>query len=304
MLWATLAVAGWFAATAAAGKNVCSYNGKEYDDRYPPPKDFTGEYTCKNSDSGKIVLREHHVRGRQDGDYTQYYDRTGEIVESGRYRDGKLDGPMRSYRDGVAYQERNWVRGKLQGVQKEFVKGKLSRLYLVDDNGGRGNGIRFNAKGQPTSLECGSSPIGRQDSDWCGLTGKQSIVTLYDDQGRKCQTVQYLAGKAHGVWKTFKPGTDVLLSETRYENGNALKDGQQQFSRDGTLLVKTTCDDNKTTCTETVYFDGGKEAKTAPSGTAGTSPSRRIITRMGRPNACLFTTATGSGSPVTTTTAR
>jgi antitoxin component YwqK of YwqJK toxin-antitoxin module len=256
------AVALGMTGVARASGNVCFYNGQKHDDRYGKPTDFTGEYTCKDMDTGKLSLREHHVRGLRTGQYTKYDPRSGQVEETGGYRDDKLDGPLRRYRNGVIYLEYVYARGKLQGLQKHFEDGVLSRIYLIDAQGKVDTQLHFNKKKQLTGIDCKTQPIGKDDAVWCGFNGKQSTVTLYDGQGRQRATEQYLAGREHGVFRRFNVATGALISEAHYENGKRLKDGERRFDPKGALLIKTECDGKGAVCTETQLFEDGKQART------------------------------------------
>jgi antitoxin component YwqK of YwqJK toxin-antitoxin module len=247
---------------AQAGGNICLYNGAKLDDRYPAPKDFTGDYSCKDMDSGKVTLREHHVRGLRDGAFSKYESRSGVLEESGTYRADKLEGVFRRYHEGVLQQEWLYVAGKRKGVQKELKDGAVSRIYLIGDDGGVDTSIHLNKSGQLTSLECKTHPIGRQDAVWCGFEGHQSSVTLYDDQGHKRAEEQYLAGKRHGLFRRYNVATGAVIDERSYESGKALKDDERHFDKAGTLLVKTECDPKQpTVCTETALFEEGQKTQ-------------------------------------------
>jgi len=143
---------------ARASRNDCFYNGVALDDRVGPPKDFTGEYTCKDSDTGKVVLRQHQLGGKPDGDYTKYDFKTGEVEETGHYREGKLDGQVRRFKSGVVYIELNYVGGKHQGVQRDFKDGKVSRVYLVTPDGRPDTSYQLNKQGQMTSRGASGPP--------------------------------------------------------------------------------------------------------------------------------------------------
>jgi antitoxin component YwqK of YwqJK toxin-antitoxin module len=270
MICVLLVVAASSAAHAAG--NICFYNGEKLDGRYPAPKDFTGEYSCKDMDSGKVTLREHHVRGLRDGAFSKYESRSGVLEESGSYRADKLEGVFRRYHDGALQDEWIYAAGKRKGVQKEFTGGAVARIYLIGDDGRVDTSIHLNKSGQPTSIECKTRPIGKQDAVWCGFEGHQSSVTLYDDQGHKRAEEQYLAGKRHGLFRRYNVATGAVMEERSYENGKALKDGERVFDRAGALLVKTECDPKQpTVCTETTLFEEGKRPQLV---------TKRIGTRM------------------------
>ena len=268
---------------ARASRNDCFYNGVALDDRVGPPKDFTGEYTCKDSDTGKVVLRQHQLGGKPDGDYTKYDFKTGEVEETGHYREGKLDGQVRRFKSGVVYIELNYVGGKHQGVQRDFKDGKVSRVYLVTPDGRPDTSYQLNKQGQLTSLSCRTRPIGDKDAGWCGFNGKQSTVTLYDEQGRVRATEQYVGGKEHGLFKKLNVATGAVMEESHWENGKHLKAGEQFFNKQGAAVVKTDCDDKRATCTETAYFDGGKQVRTVIVRTGARVVKRTEYYQNGKP---------------------
>jgi antitoxin component YwqK of YwqJK toxin-antitoxin module len=166
-----------------------------------------------------------------------------------------LDGLSRRYRDGVLVGEYTYVGGKRRGLQKSFKDNVLTRIYVADDNERPDGELGFNKNGQLSAITCGTRPIGKQDAAWCGFDGKQSTVVLFDEQGRKRAERQFLGGKEHGVSRTFNVVTGAVLSERRYEGGNALKDGEQHFDPSGTLLSKKVCEPKQpNVCTETTFF--------------------------------------------------
>jgi antitoxin component YwqK of YwqJK toxin-antitoxin module len=246
---------------AHAGGNVCFYGDKKFDDRYAPPTDFTGEHSCKDIDSGHVVLREHLVRGVRNGPYIKYEARSGQIEESGSYRNDERDGLFRSYRDGAVVGEYTYADGKRRGLQKSLSSGVVTRIYVAGDNERPDGELRFNKDGQLSAITCGTRPIGKQDNAWCGFDGKQSTVVLFDEQGRKRAERQFLGGREQGVSRTFNVTTGAVMSERRYENGKALKDGEQHFDRSGTLVSKKVCDPKQpNVCTETSYFPSSQQA--------------------------------------------
>jgi len=242
---------------AAAWGNSCAYNGKPYDDRYPRPENFSGDYTCKTT-TGKIVLREQYVNGLKDGPAIKYISASGEIDETHEYRRGKLHGVLRRYKNGKPYVEFAYVDGKQAGVQKRLEDGVVRRVYFVDDKGRVEGDMSFNKQGQLTTIKCSKRPIGKQDAGWCGLDGKQSTVTLYTEDGKLRATEQYLWGLAHGAFKKFNVAGTVA-QEQQYAKGQPLQGGQREYDRQGKLLVKTDCDDKRSSCTETEFFEDGRQ---------------------------------------------
>lgn len=273
-LLAASIASGATGAQASSG-NICFYNDKK-DDHTDDGKDFTGVYSCKDMETGKPTLSEHRVRGLRDGAFTKYDPRTGAVEESGTYRADKMDGLFRRYRDGVLQQEWIYAAGKREGVQKEFKNGVLSRMYLMDDQGHVDTSVHLNKTGQPTSIECKTRPIGKQDAVWCGFDGHQSSVTLFDEQGRKRAEEQYLAGKRHGLFRRYNVATGAMIEEKSYESGKSVQNGERHFDKSGTLLVKTECDPKQPTlCTDTELFDIGQKPHVVT-----TRLGRKVVKRL------------------------
>jgi antitoxin component YwqK of YwqJK toxin-antitoxin module len=267
-----------------AHADTCLYNGKTHDDRYGELQHFTGEYSCRDSDTKNVTLREHHVDGVQEGEYSRYNARTGQLEEVGTYRHGKRHGVIRRYHNGVQTDELAYVDGEVSGVQKGFREGVLQRVYSIepDRRGGRvDTDFYFNKQGQLTHLHCGQRPIGMKDEVWCGFNGKQSTVTLYDDKGRKSAVEQYLWGKQHGVEQRFNVVTGAMMHEEHYENGRRAG-GSQSFDRQGTMLSKSDCDAARSSCTETQFFEGGKQPREVVVWKAGKTVKRTSYYQNGQ----------------------
>jgi antitoxin component YwqK of YwqJK toxin-antitoxin module len=247
-------------AVASSG-NLVYLNGTKFDDRYSMPEHFTGEYSLRDMDTGKVTHVEHRVDGVAEGEYVDSTP-TGVIQERGAMRHGKRHGLIQRFdRNGKLQRENAYVDGKLQGLQKDYDEGHLSRVYSVDADGLRDADFGFNAKGQLTQLTCGKRPVSGDDAAWCGLGGKRSTVSLYDETGRLRATEQYLWGQADGTFKRFHLKTGQVLSEARYEKGKEVKDGERHFSADGALSSKTDCDEARSSCTETIFFEDQKPQK-------------------------------------------
>lgn len=250
------------AATAFAGGNIKLFNGQQRD--VDPPTRFTGEVAAQDIDTKKISSRAQYVEGVREGPYVEYDLKSGNVIDQGTYHHGKYHGVRRRYGDdGIIRQEYAYSNGELQGVQKSYDDGIVSRVYLmVPGASSPVVDFRLNKKSQLTTLSCGNQAIGKQDAEWCGLDGKQSTVTLYTDDGKVRATEQYLWGQRHGLSQKFNVSTGKVREEERYEHGKRVKDGEKVFDAAGELLIKTDCDDKRNNCTETEFFDGGKDVKT------------------------------------------
>jgi antitoxin component YwqK of YwqJK toxin-antitoxin module len=250
----------WSAAGRAEDRRDCFYNGQKADERLGNPEHFTGMYTCKDGDTGKVVLRQRQVDGVVEGESTRYDARTGKVEEVTHYLHGRAHGTRRQYSDGVLDFEWAYVDGRRAGVQRDMKDGALARVYLMGDGDGQvDTSLSFNKKGQLTSITCGRQAIGPRDFAWCGRDGAQSAVSLYDDQGRLRATEQYQWGRAHGLFRKLDPATGRALSEQRFDKGQSVKDGRRIYDGQGALLLKSDCDEKRSSCTETELFAGGQQ---------------------------------------------
>ncbi len=241
--------------------NNCFYDGQNRDDRKGELTHFTGEFTCKDSDTGVLVLRERHKDGKKDGAYATYDFKTGAIEEEGFYRNDKYQGVRKVYHQGKISEEYAYADGELLGVQKSYDEGKLTRVYLMSGESTPDTELMFNKNGQLTSLKCGASQISVKDATWCGRAGQLSTVSLYSDNGKLVQTEQYLWGKLHGLSRRFSVETGKVRLEERYENGIRLQEGQTVFDSSGTVAAKTDCDQARKKCSDTVFFEDSQKKK-------------------------------------------
>jgi antitoxin component YwqK of YwqJK toxin-antitoxin module len=254
----------WTGVVAAKGQsvNVLYYNGVKFDDRYSKPEHFTGEMSYRDLETGKVTSREQYVNGETNGPFASYRD--GRLEESGTNRHGKRHGVFKRWNNqGMLQDEWMYVDGERLGVQKDHEDGVLKRVYLlIPGKPTADTSLTFNKKGQLTQLQCGQHSIGKQDAEWCGMNGKQSTVSLYTDDGKVSSTVQYLWGKEHGTEKSFDVSTGKVRNEKRYVRGVAQAGGERAYDKSGAMLFKSDCDDQRGSCTETEFFDGGKEVQT------------------------------------------
>jgi antitoxin component YwqK of YwqJK toxin-antitoxin module len=271
--------------TVHASGNLIYYNGTKFDDRYSKPEHFTGEYSMRDMDTGKVTLVERHVDGVAEGPFAKYDSRTGQLEESGTMRRGKRHGLYQRYNNkGKLQDEYTYVDGAQLGVQKSYDDGVLETVYSVTAvRGGRDVSFSFNKKGQLTQLECGTRSIGKDDAAWCGRDGKVSLVTLYDDEGRVRATQQYQWGRLHGMSRRLHVVTGKVMTEAKFVRGVEQKDGQKDFDAQGELRWKSDCDEARAACTETQFFDGGKEVQSRVVFKGGKLFSRTDFFQNGKP---------------------
>lgn len=141
-----------FELTAIEGSNVQhavrkDANGQVVFEGYVLDNKRTGEWLEYNTE-GDIVLIENYVDGLREGISLKLTPR-GQIDMRARYHRGLLHGPWKQYKFGKLIEERNYVRGNLEGVVKtyddhswklkqeaQYREGKLHGYYRYYDDAG------------------------------------------------------------------------------------------------------------------------------------------------------------------------
>lgn len=262
--------------------NYVLYNKKK---ELNEPPAFTGTKTYYDQQTNKMTASYQYSNGEKNGPYREWDARTGELTEEGTFLHDQFNGVRKTYRNGKLQMELVYDKGISSGVQKDYRDGVLARVYLMLKTSDMPDTeLYFNKKGQLTSLQCGAGQIGAKDAEWCGRNGKLNTVTLYDDEGRVSETVQYLWGLQSGVDRKFNVRTGKLMREEHYEKGHLLRDGERHFDKEGNLLSKTDCDNTKKNCTETDYFEDGNQIKQIKSWVDGRVTRETAYYQNGKPS--------------------
>ncbi|MCB9654929.1 MAG: hypothetical protein H6729_12445 [Deltaproteobacteria bacterium] len=255
------------------------YNGAKFDDRYAKPTRFTGELMGRDVETGHITRLEHYVLGVREGPYEERDPRNGALKERGTYRAGKRHGLMQRYdANGALSLEYAYVAGELEGVQKQYEDGILRRVFTTNEQKtGKDTEFCFNRFGQLTYLHCGRAPASAEDAAWCGRSGEQSTVSLYDDEGRLVGSEQYLNGARHGFMRTLSATTGQVIREKWFINGVEQVSGQRNYDAAGSLL-RTTEEAPDGTWTETLFYARDDQERSGPGCTPPTRGQKQTVT--------------------------
>ena len=147
----------------------------------------------------KIASRQHLYQGAADGLYQELTNR-GKIVVEGHYRADVRHGPWKEWTvDGVPTLEQGWKRGKLDGVVRKYIDGKLASEATYRDGKASGNYVEYRA-GKP-------AVTGQFVDD-----RKTGVWTQYDAEDRVVLTATYKDGVLDGPWRQLVGG--VVLAGT------------------------------------------------------------------------------------------
>ncbi|MDZ7845577.1 MAG: hypothetical protein U5L96_01670 [Owenweeksia sp.] len=135
-----------------------------------------------------------------------FYDKEGNKTVEITYEKDAKNGLRKTFKDGVAVKEENFVNDKLQGFTRMYYPtGELKREVPFVDGLEKGDGFEFNKEGRIITLLTYKAGV---------LTKKQRINRT-DDQDQK-----------QGIWMDFYKNRKVK-SEGPYVNG--LKNGYWKF---------------------------------------------------------------------------
>jgi antitoxin component YwqK of YwqJK toxin-antitoxin module len=144
----------------------------------------------------KVATRQRLLRGAADGPYQELTLR-GKVVVEGRYRADQKHGVWKEWTaEGVPTLEQTWKRGKLDGVVKKYIDGKLASEATYRDGKATGRYVEYRA-GRPALT--GQFVDDRKTGAW----------TQYDPEGRVTLTATYKDGVLDGTWRQLIDG-DIL----------------------------------------------------------------------------------------------
>ena len=147
----------------------------------------------------KVATRQHVAQGAADGLYQELTNR-GKLVVEGRYRGDVRHGVWKEWTaDGVPTLEQGWKRGKLDGIVKKFVDGKISTEATYKD--GR-------ATGRYVEYRDGKPAVAGQFAD----DRRTGVWTHHDGDGRVTLIATYKDGVLDGPWHQLVGG--VVLEGT------------------------------------------------------------------------------------------
>jgi antitoxin component YwqK of YwqJK toxin-antitoxin module len=147
----------------------------------------------------KVASREHLYQGAADGLYQELTNR-GKVVVEGHYRNDARHGAWKEWTpDGVPTLEQTWKRGKLDGVVRKYVDGKLATEAVYKDGKASGKYVEYRG-GKPALT--GQFADDRRTGVW----------TQYDAGGHVVLTATYRDGVLEGPWRQLVGG--VVLEGT------------------------------------------------------------------------------------------
>lgn len=151
-------------------------------------------------------------KGLEDGRHEELSTR-GKVLVEGYYRAGKKHGVWKEWtHDGVLVLEQAWARGRLDGVVKKYVGGKLSLEARYAEGKAEGPYVEYR-EGQPAVV--GQFANDRRTGTW----------THHDATGAVVVTATYLDGRLEGPYRQLVNG--IVL------------DGQMQAGRRTGTWTKT-----------------------------------------------------------------
>ena len=141
----------------------------------------------------KVASRQHLYQGTPDGVYQELTNR-GKVVVEGHFRNDAKHGAWKEWTpDGVPTLEQSWKRGKLDGVVKKYVAGKVSTQATYQDGKATGPYVEYR-DGNPAVT--GQFIDDRRSGTW----------TEYDADGRVTLTATYKDGVLEGPWRQLVAG--------------------------------------------------------------------------------------------------
>lgn len=142
----------------------------------------------------KPASRQHVFQGQQDGIYQELTQR-GKVTVEGHYRGDQKHGMWKEWTpEGVPTLEQSWKHGKLDGVVKKYVDGKVVSTATYKDGKAEGPYEELR-NGKP--VVTGHFVADVKDGTW----------TQYDADGSVILTSTYKAGVLEGTWRQLVDGS-------------------------------------------------------------------------------------------------
>jgi len=141
----------------------------------------------------KVATRQHLYQGAADGLYQELTNR-GKVVVEGRFRSDQKHGAWKEWTpDGVPTLEQTWKRGKLDGVVKKYIDGKVATEATYKDGKATGKYVEYRG-GKPAVT--GQFQDDRRTGTW----------TEYDAGDHVTLTATYKDGVLEGAWRQLVDG--------------------------------------------------------------------------------------------------
>lgn len=200
----------------------------------PPPED--GEYESVDEDGRKLCVV--YKGGQLNGPW-KMFDAEGNLEASGTMKEGTLEGPFETYRNGILVSQVELVAGVPHGVMKMFNdEGKLSSEVTFDHGVKQGEMITYHPNGQKASVT-----VFKDDK-------KNGVMESFSEDGQLASRVNYKNDKLEGLSENFYTGgASGLLRSVNYTDDEP----------DGT---ETLYDVNGKVVSQSVYDHGQKVSST------------------------------------------
>jgi uncharacterized protein len=141
----------------------------------------------------KVASKQRLYKGTPDGPYQEFTNR-GKIVLDARYAGGVRDRTWKEQTpEGVPTLEQHWKKGKLDGVVKKFVDGKVSAEFHYVDGKAAGPYTEFR-NGKPATT--GQFADDLRTGTW----------TFYNAEGNVILQATYKQGVLDGPWHQLLDG--------------------------------------------------------------------------------------------------
>jgi uncharacterized protein len=155
--------------------------------------DGTGIYQTFHPNNHTLATKEHLFQGERDGIYQELAAPKHVVVE-GHYSGGIKHGTWKEWTpEGVPLLEKTWKRGKLDGIWRKYVDGKVGVETTYKDG---------KVDGAYTEFRAGKLALQGQFSD----DRRQGTWTTYDKNGNVIATATYKAGVLDGPWHELVGG--------------------------------------------------------------------------------------------------
>jgi antitoxin component YwqK of YwqJK toxin-antitoxin module len=147
----------------------------------------------------KVASRQHVSQGAADGLYQELTNR-GKVVVEGHYRGDVKHGAWKEWTgDGVPTLEQGWKRGKLDGLVRKYLDGKVATEATYKDGKAAGRYVEYRG---------GKPAVTGQFAD----DRRAGVWTEYDAGGRVTLIATYKDGVLDGPWHQLVGG--VVLEGT------------------------------------------------------------------------------------------
>lgn len=251
----------------------------------------TGLMRCKDRDSGRLE-REQELRNGKFMGLVRFY-RDGQLQkEYSTNENGNQHGRSREFAPGgQVLRDANYDNGSTVGLARSFfASGQLQRATFYAQPGGERAYAEFTERGQLRELRCTDKPVlapAADDAKWCGFggpaqveyfasngnlrakatfeSGKRIRLESYFDSGKTSQQEEIAGGKR--TERSFWPdGGKRLEVQWQLVERGAMKEREQEFAQNGTLVRDRRWAEGEPVSDATFYLNGQPRSRTEYGG--------------------------------------